>query len=574
MRLTFPLLAGLTLGIVAPLAAAPRPDDKPGGPALVGQSRSWNDLIAMLKEGVKAVGGEKLSAEFEKSGFSSVSPDIAPGINPAKPFAVYGLADADIHKCRLVIMVPVKDEPQLLKQLEAMHLTPEKPDADGVAAVGAGPGFPLPIHLKFHAGYAYFSLGGADALAAKSILAPKDVLNEKDKSPAVLTLKFDRMPPELKKFLVANLGELIDQGKEGIQDAETKEVVSILQSLGLRWLRQLADQGKELTLRLDGDPKTADLKLDIAVEALPKTALAAAIARREPSKNAFAGLVTKDAVQWMLLSAPLFHEDVQDALVKLLALGEKAAVAQVARGAPPEAVTLTETAFKSLRATLKTGEMDLGLVLRGPNKDGHYTAVGAVHCQETADLEKAIKTALAVAPDEAKKMVKLDAGKVGDLNLHEIHIPDAPEELQKFFGKDQTVYIGVGKTAIYAAYGPDAKKALADSTALKPAPAAAFDSSGNTKRTAGLMKKLPLFGNELGDDDHGPGGSMKAMLNAMEKNDRTAGTTLAVTGGDKLHITLGYSVQFGSFGGPTSWMMFGMRAGGGVMKGPVRIQAK
>ncbi|WP_020475976.1 hypothetical protein [Zavarzinella formosa] len=572
MRMTFPLMAGLVLGLAAPLTAAPRPDERTAGPALVGQARSWNDMVAMVREGTKSLGGDKLLAEFEKEGLRSISPDNFPSIDPSKPFALYGLADADLKKCRLVIMIPVKNQEEFLNRIGELNIKTEKSPEEGTFIVATGAGMPFPVHLKFNEGYAYFSLGGADALAPKTILPPKEVINEKDKSPAFITLKVDRMPPELKKFLVANLNEFIDQGKEAITTAESKEMVNILQSLGIRWLRLFADQGKEITFRLDADPKTASLKFDIALEAMPKTALAAAIARRPASTNAFAGLITKDAVQWMMLSAPLFHEDIQEVLVKLVTLGEKAAVGEVAKIGSPEMIALTEAGFKSLLATLKTGEMDLGLVLRGPNKDGHYTAVGGIQMQETADLEKAAKTALKAAPEEIQKWIKMDAGKLGELNLHEIRVQDGPDGLQNFFGKDQTVYIGVGKNAIYFAYGPDAKKALAETAALKPAPSAAYDSSGNPKKTAQMMKKL-LPPEAFGNDDEGPTGIMKTMLDSMEKNEKTAGMTLDLTGGEKLHLTLNYSLQFGFLGGPTSFfMMGGVRAG--AMAKPVQAAPK
>ena len=112
--------------------------------------------------------------------------------------------------------------------------------------------------------------------------------------------------------------------------------------MGLRWLRQLTEQAREISLRLDADPKTTDLKLELAITPIPKTALADAIAARPANTNAFAGLVTKDSVQWMLLSAPMFHEDLREALVKLTAIGRQAAGMLDFAAPPPETRTVAD----------------------------------------------------------------------------------------------------------------------------------------------------------------------------------------------------------------------------------------
>ena len=431
MRSLFPLLAGLEFGISAlPATAAPKPEDRTSGPALVGQARSWSDMLAMIREGAKTIGGDKLADAFDKEVLSSISPAILPAIDPDKPFGLYALAGAEPQLCRLVFLAPVRNSSDFLKQLADFGIKTEKTEGDATFQIESP--LPIPVHLKFNEGYACISLGGADALTGKKLLAPKDVINPKEKSPAVLTLHMERIPDGLKKFVTANAADAAEQYRELFPVGDYRETFQLVTSMGLRWLRQLTEQAREISLRLDADPKTTDLKLELAITPIPKTALADAIAARPANTNAFAGLVTKDSVQWMLLSAPMFHEDLREALVKLAAIGRQAAVEQVTQFGTPETLALTESAFKSLGATLKSGSMDLAMVVRGPNAKGHYTAVGAVQLLETADLEKACREALKTAPEPVRKAVKLDAGKLGELNLHEITISDAPEELKNF----------------------------------------------------------------------------------------------------------------------------------------------
>src|SRR4029077_8650426 len=123
-------------------------------------------------------------------------------------------------------------------------------------------------------------------------------------------------------------------------------------------------------------------------------------------------------------------------------------------------------------------EMDLAAALRGPNKEGFYTAVGAVHCKQCAQLEKAIKEAVKVAPEQGRGFFKFDAQKIGDATVHEIDLTSIAEgPAKKIFGEGQKASFTFGKDALYAPYAPDAMKLLKEAMAAKPGPAPAFDSS-------------------------------------------------------------------------------------------------
>ena len=65
--------------------AAPRPEDKPNGPHIVGQAKSFNDLLAMVKAIVKNVGGDAVYKEFETNALPNLDPKQLPGIDPKRP---------------------------------------------------------------------------------------------------------------------------------------------------------------------------------------------------------------------------------------------------------------------------------------------------------------------------------------------------------------------------------------------------------------------------------------------------------------------------------------------------------
>jgi len=512
------------------VSAAPRPDDKTAGPAIVGQAKSLNDLLEITKSMGKNVGGDVIYKEFEKHLLPNLDTKKVPGIDPKRPFGLYGVLDAELSKCRGVLLIPVTSQKEFLDMLDAFDIRTNKGKEEGTYDVVVPPEFPVPVSLRIHKDYAYVAVGGFDVLDPKVILDPKDVISDKEKSVAYVALRLDRVPVEAKKFLIAALRDQMEHLQEIIPEPELKDAYIAMQKLTLRWLRTLFDEGKEVALRLDANSKTGDVFLEVSVEGMPKSALASEFARREPTKNAFVGLTGDDYAQRVLVSAPLFADEAKEALVKLIEYGQKEAIKEAARNAPIEVVNLVEAAFKSLKATAQSGEMNLAAAMRGPNKDGFYTAIGAVHCKEGAQLEKAIKEAVKVLPERERGFFKFDAGKIGDVTVHEIDLSsEAAEPAKKIFGEGQKAYFAFAKDALYAAYGPDGMKLMKEAMAVKPAPAPVFDYSGDGKKSADIMKKLLPADN--------PNVAMSGWFGTAQ-----GGLKMTVEGGERLKVRLSFNV--------------------------------
>jgi hypothetical protein len=530
MSRLFTLVPAALLLATAPLAAAPRPGEKSDGPAIVGQAKSFNDLLEMTKATVKNVGGEQLYKMFEKEALPQLDPGKLPGIDPKRPFGLYGVLDADVTKWRGVFLIPVTSERDFIDMLDRFDIKTTKGKEAGTFDVVVPPQVPFPVALRIHKQYAYVALGGFDVLETKMILDPKDVISEKEKGIAYLSIRPDRMTPETKKFLVAAFSEQTDQLKEMIAEPELKDAFHLTQRLVARWLKLVFDEGKEVALRLDADTKTGEVFADITIEGLPKTSLATAIAARKPTTNAFASLTGDDYAYRAYVTAPLFADEAKDAAVKLIEYWQKVSARELA-GVPPEALGLVQAALTSLKATIESGELDLAGAIRGPNKDGFYTAVAALHCKEGAQLEKAIRAAVKI-DEKVKGMFKFDAGKIGDLSVHEIDMSsEAGDPAKKVFGDGQKAYFTFGKNALYTAYGPDGMKLLKEAIDAKPGPAPVFDTSSNQKKAAELMKRVIPQGNP-----NGPRISMSWIETA------TVGQRVTVEGGDRLKVRLSYNV--------------------------------
>lgn len=481
-------IAALLL-VSTPLFAAPRPGERPDGPAIVGQAKSLNDLLAMTKTLVKNVVTEDLYKEFEKHALPELDSGKLPGIDPKRPFGLYGTLDNELAKCRLVVLIPVTGEKAWFDMLEQFEVPVNKGKEAGTFEVVTPPDIPFPIAGRIHKDYAYIAVGGADALDPKVILDPTNVINDKEKAVAYLGLRLDRVPAETKKNLVGLLRQHTDQLDEAIPEPELKAAFKAARGLGFQWLKLLAEETREVALRLDADTKTGDVTVEFTLDPTAKSPLADAFAKRKPTQNAFASIAGPDTVQRLFISGPLFADEAKEAWTKLIEFGES----ELARRPGPQAEmqALVAAILKSLKATVATGQMDLAAAIRGPDKNGHYTAVGAIHCQEGAQLEKAIREAVKGLPAQAAGFFKFDAAKVSGLSVHEIDLTSEAADIAKaIFGEGNKGYFAFGKDAVYGAYGPDAMKLLKEAIEAKPGPAPVFDSSSDPKKTADLMKKL------------------------------------------------------------------------------------
>jgi len=552
-RLLTAFTTAAVLLAAAPLTAAPRPDAKNSGPAVVGQAKSLNELLEMTKAIVKNVGGEALYKSFEKEALPNLDPKKLPGIDPKRMFGLYGTVDADLSKCRGVLLIPITSEKDFLDMLDTFRIKWNKGKDAGTFDIVVPPDVPFPVAGRIHKEYAYIALGGFDVLEDKVILDPTDVINPKEKAVAYLGVKLDRIPADTKKQVLSMLREQTDQLKEMIQEPELKDAFFAIQRLGLRWLKSLFDEGKELALRFEADTKTGELTLELSVDGLPKSALAESIAKRPPTRNAFASLAGDDyAARLFASAAPLLVDEVKEAAIKLIDLGQKEALLDVQRAkADAEVVALIEATFKSLKTTLESGEMDLASALRGPNKEGFYTAVGAVHCKEGANLEKAIKGAVKLLPERERAYFKFDAGKIGDLVVHEIDLSaEAVEPAKKIFGSNQKAYFTFGKDNLYASYGADGMKLLKEAIEAKPAPAAVFDQTINPKKAADVVKRM-MPDNQANNPEIG------GFLDAMNNWGVVAsGMRLSIEGGERLKVRASFSMAI-----PFMFMSRGFGAG-------------
>lgn len=512
--------------------AAPVPDDtKNPGPTIALQVRAVEDLLTTFKTVTKNFLPDALYKEFERDALSKLDLSVLKGIDTKKAAGLYatigdGILAGDLSKSSIVAIVPVTDEKDFVALFSKIDLMPEKRDDVYIIPI---PNAPIAASMRFLKGYAYIGIAG-ERLDPKLLLDPREVISDKETAAAVLRIRIDRIPEDLKKHALEFVSGIADQAKDQALPAEVKPVVSELITTGIRWLKMGVLDGKELVLRLDLDPKSGAFIQEYTLEGKSSSALAKSFAAMKPTKNDFAHIIGSDSAAHAVVQTPLFIEDLRSILVSLIDLGAAESVKNVPADQPKESKELMVEMFAALKRTVKDGNLDLAASLRGPDKNEQYTAVGAVSVKDSAPLEKAIKAFLKTTPEkkEVAERVKVDSYKIGAVNVHEILVvDDMPPNAQKIFSKSN-VHVAFAPDALYVTFGANAKGVMEEVVAAKitPKPMPLVHAEISGKRLMPLIKNT-------GAPTDGPAGQ---FFDKFAKLDRLPILTVKVDGGDKLVV--------------------------------------
>ena len=177
---------------------------------------------------------------------------------------------------------------------------------------------------------------------------------------------------------------------------------------------------------------------------------------------------------------------------------------------------------------MKTGEADIAGAVRGPDKDGDFTAVLAVAFDDPAALEKEFKKLLeAEAPQDEQDRFKWNADKLGKTSIH-TYKPQGGggflRDVFKPFGDDRCVVaFAFAPTGVFVAVGPDPVPVMKAALAVKPAESPVLDVLVNPARMFKLVEKV--------------GGRAADVERALGKEDKLiSATSLSVTGGKELKV--------------------------------------
>jgi len=496
-------------------------------------------VARFLDEGRTAahlIGGEKAAKEFNDSIREKLGEKGFAGLDINRPIVGYVDIPADPTDTVAVLVLPVTGEADFLDFCQRWNRG-SKPKAikGGLYEVPAlEPG--LKAVMRITEGSAYIATGAKDpARVLTTVIPAGKLVDPVDGSLLTGRLYVDRLPKELRDKIATAL----DEAKKAISAAPlppdlgdtAKKVIQQFSKMATRYL-DLSKGAKEITAKIDTNPGTGDLSVELSLTAVPGSPLEKLIASRAASTNRFGGLITAETVSGFKGSLPLFAEEIRAAASEGLELARKQAGNEV----PPFVKPFIDELLQGAIRTIKTGEVDIAAALRGPDKAGTYTAVGALSFEDPSAVEKEFRKVLdAFAPQEAKDLFSWDADKADNVNIHTFNIaktPGYPNELQGVFGQEAVLAFAFAPKAVVLAMGPNAVAAVKEALALKPAPSPALDVVLNPSR----MVKLIRAG----------GGAAEATWAeaALGKEDRLqSALSLSIAGGKELKLKFGINIK-------------------------------
>jgi hypothetical protein len=525
--------------LAAALLAAP-PAAVAADPPVVFQTQPPGRLLDDLRATIQALAGDREVKEFDRWVKESLGEKGFDGLDLTRPAGGYVAVPADPTKAVAVLALPVTSEDAFVGFCERWNRSKPKGLGGGVYELPSlDPA--LAARARVADGYAYVATAAKGVDLAKAVgadLVPfAKFYDPGEAAPFAARVFFDRLPKGLREQALAGLWVARTVAAMQLPPGLADEGKAALEQFGRLTTRyiELSKGAKEAVLRANLDPATGEVRAELTLTAADGSPLAGDIAGRKPTTNAFAGLLTPDVVTGFRTRLPLFTEEIRNAAVIGLELAKKEA-ANANFLAPPPARPLLKEFFDGAIRTAKTGEADVAGVIRGPDPNGFYTAVGAAAFVDPSGVEKELKKLIGrEAEPEFTDLIKWDAEKAGEVGIHVFGFGKWNEEpgrdLRPVFGPDAVVAVAFAPRAVVAAVGPDAVAAVKGVLALKPAAAPVVDVVVNPAKLARMVGAV---------DEVGAG----EVARAWGKEDKGLSVlSVGVAGGTELKVTLGLNLR-------------------------------
>jgi hypothetical protein len=472
--------------VLLPLPARPA-DARPARPTLVIRVNSVERLVADARYLVERAGREDQAQQFEKLLRSRTGVDGLGGIDPRRPFGLYGkLGPGGAEDSEAVLMLPVADEKALLDTLEKVNLKADKGEG-GLYTIEAEK-VPFPVYFRFANQYVYATLRDKENVDRDRLPAPAVVLPPGQIGTLTVLVNLDQVPDRLKEMALGQFEQGLQKAKEQDQPGETEAGkafrVALIDRVGVGF-KALLEEGQEARLRLRLDRKAGDLTLALNLSAQPGSKLAGRIARLGQGPSIAAGLVGTDSAMHALVNLSLPAE-LRKTLAPVIDEGVKKALAKEKDEARREALG---EFLKALTPTLKRAQLDAGFDLRGPGEEGLYTLVLGAKVQDGAGIDRALRDVFKKIPREEKKGdVKLDVDRAGSVAIHRV-VPDKMDRQARDLFGDHPFYFAVRPDALLLSAGAKGLEAIKEAAGAAPKPGRAAQVEMSMARMAKLMAR-------------------------------------------------------------------------------------
>jgi hypothetical protein len=453
---------------LAALPSIARPDDakkEKEAPVVVLRVRSLDGVLDDARYLAALLGQEEPVKQFEAMIKKRSGKKGLEGFDTKKPIGLYGTPGPNGIDSTAVLMLPVKDTKAVLGMLENLGVKTEKDD-DGLYTVSHEK-LDVPVFFRIEHHYAYVTFRDKDNLDKSKLLTPAEVLPPGHTGLISATMRIDLLPEEVKEKVISEfnlrLADQRDQHFEGKGKIQKELGAQAEKELRAR-VKGLFNDGRELNLKIDLDRKANDLSIELTLDGKPGSKLAGAIADLGKTTSLFAGLMGKDSAASLLLSYTLPQR-----LRKTLAPAIDDAINNILDKQNDETRrSLTEKLLKVLAPSLKAGAIDAAIDLRGPSSKKHYTLVAGIKLKNGKEVERTIKEIVKDLPEEIRDVIKLDAHKAGDVNIHGVEVDRFLDDAAREMFGEEPIYFAVRSNAIYLAAGENSLKAIKEALDAKP----------------------------------------------------------------------------------------------------------
>lgn len=465
--------------------------------------------------------------------FDAVEPGVAPfleAFDQKKPIGFYGKISPKGTDSYGIVMVPVKNLKDFIGMLNTVGVNPAEGEG-GLYTVNA-PGFPFPILFRHVNGYLYGTMRNSAeaeaALAVNKLLAPQAVFKGDDDSIASVTFNVDAVPNDHKKKAL----EMLEEGLKKFQQDELPKIdnaaaktalETVSEELAIK-LQSLIVDAQTVTLRLEFDRTKETIGTSVKLVARPTSALAADLNNMADRQGLAAGLLGKGSVAHFSVNAA-----VPAALKKTLDPIVDEFVAKAWKKVGEKEQPYVKELVELLGPTMKSGILDFGFDLRGPDRDDRYAGVLALKMTDGDKLDGLVRKVVADF-GKIQTKIKLDVGKAGDVKINQLQ-PDKniDKNAEDLFGEDPAFLTGFRKDALLIAVGPNSEAM----TAMKNAAETTAKSSAIMQGQMSIRRMAPFF-------DRKEAGSAAAIRKTFADGvDDTARFSLA--GGSSLDFRLSTS---------------------------------
>jgi hypothetical protein len=467
--------------------------------------RSVDDLINKAEYVSGLVGKDELVKQARQ-----IVKQVIQGIDTKQPIGLYVNLTSDVVNSPFTVMIPVGDKESLLKLLkDRLDATPEKDDGTFKGAV------PLinEVHMRFANDYLYIARSVKD-LDPKTLPTPKAFFGKDDGSVGSLIVHFDKIPAELKTFIVGQLelGIAEQRRKNGEKESPPEKLL-------LDWVAEnitggvktLLEDAKDLNVRVFIDEKADDLSAEVTLTAKSGSTLSKNI-RSLAGKSSFpAATVSNKDIVGRFTAKGSMPDGVKKDLDKVV----DTAIAEILKKTPENDKPPLERVLNTIAPTLKAGELDAALALTGPDSKGNHTLVAATGVKKGKDIEKLLKD---FAPHLGQVAdFDFDVDTVGAFALHKITFKELPEKIEKVFGTKK-LWVAISDDYVVLSIEPEGT-AIRAGLKAKPVAVPALELEVH------FAKLLTIVAPELKQDE------VKSLL-------KDAFGDASPNGNDTLHITI------------------------------------